>query len=373
MSFAIIHMQKIKTGGIRGIENHNERLKESKTNPDINPEKSNLNKTLHNENNDKTYYNRVKERIKELQLPKAVRKDAVTMCGFVCTSDKEFFDKLPQIDQDRFFKESHDFLKDRYGEKNIIASTVHYDEKTPHLHCYIVPVTEDGRLSAKDIFTRTELRKLQTDYHSHINQKGFDLERGISTDGKRKHIDTQELKIQTKQKEIENIKTELDITQDKLKIDFKAVQDTRVNLCELERLEVKKSFIGSKITLSEKDYNKLVDIAKQGIHNSNKVKDLEIENINMKNDSKGFRDGANKLVNIISELKEENKNLRKENKSIKKDLKNLKEQDKAMYETLENHGVIHEAKDKLKTMREAQKVSEKVLKKTLIRGFDMER
>jgi len=119
MSFAIVHMQKIKTGGIRGINNHNERLKESKTNPDIVSEKSYLNKTLFQEDNDKPYYNRVKNRIKELQLPKAVRKDTVTMFGFICTSDKAYFEKLPQVEQDRFFKESFDFLKKRYGEYGV--------------------------------------------------------------------------------------------------------------------------------------------------------------------------------------------------------------------------------------------------------------
>lgn len=212
MSYAVVHMQKIKMGGVRGIENHNERLKESHTNPDIDYEKSHLNKDLFDPNgaDQRTYYNRVRDRIKELELPKAVRKDAVVVTGFVCTSDKAFFDKLPQAEQDRFFKQSYDFLKDRYGEKNVVASTIHYDEKTPHMHCYIVPVTEDGRLSAKDIFTRTELRELQNDYHRNMKENGFDLERGVSADGKRKHVEMQEFKIQTKYDQLKEKAAELE-------------------------------------------------------------------------------------------------------------------------------------------------------------------
>jgi cation transport regulator ChaC len=200
MSYAVVHMQKIKIGGIRGIENHNERLKESHTNPDIDYKKSHLNQDLHDPfgADERSYYNRVRDRIKELNLPKAVRKDAVVTCGFICTSDKEFFDKLSQMEKDRFFLESHTFLKKQYGEKNVIAANVHYDEHTPHMHCYIIPVTQDGRLSAKDVFNKVALQNLQNNYHRHLKENGFDLERGKSAEGKNKHLSEQEFKLQTK-------------------------------------------------------------------------------------------------------------------------------------------------------------------------------
>jgi len=366
MSFAIIHMQKIKTGGIKGIENHNERLKESKTNPDIDSEKSHLNKDLHEVDNDKSYYNRVKDRIKELNLPKAVRKDAVTMCGFVCTSDKEYFDKLPQAEKEGFFKESYEFLKNRYGEKNVVASTVHFDEKTPHLHCYVVPVTEDGRLSAKDVFTRAELQKLQTDYPKYMNEKGFDLERGLSSDGKRKHLDTQELKIQTKQQEIEKLKSELERTYNKLQNEKEALRGTRTTLYELEHLDIKNSLIGSKITLSEDDFNKIMDMAKKGVHNSRELDDLKREVNWLKENNESYKQVTNKNSDTLSEL-------RKENTKLRNGLKDLKEQGKAMYETLKKHDLVPEAQDTLKNMREAEKASEKLLKKTPSKGWDIER
>ena len=357
MSFAVIHMQKIKTGGIRGIQNHNERLKESQTNPDIDTEKSHLNMSLHTEDSNKSYYNRVKDRIKELNLPKAVRKDAVTMCGFVCTSDKEFFDKLPKAEQDRFFKESHDFLKNRYGEKNVIASNIHYDEKTPHLHCYITPVTDNGRLSAKSIFTKVELQTLQTDYHKHMNERGFELERGLDSNGKRKHLDTKEFKLQTKQQEIEKTKNELDKTLNKLKTQLKSLREADKSLNDLEHLEAKKSFLGGKITLSEGDYNKVIDMAKKSVFNSREIKRVTNENVRLKDENENFRDASYKSINKVSEL-------RGENKKLKIELKDFKKLESAMYSTLKEHDLLSEVAEKIKETRETEKVAQKAFNKS---------
>jgi len=215
MSYAVIHMQKLKASGVRGIENHNERLRTSRTNPDIDYEKSHLNKDLL-QKDERSYYMRIKERIEELNLSKAIRKDAVVACGFICTSDQAYFEKLSQVDKDRFFQASYDFLKERYGERNVVSSKVHYDETTPHLHCYIVPVTKDGRLSAKSIFTPKELRSLQDDYHRCMKEHGFDLQRG-NLDSDRKHLDVEEFKLKTRYEKLNKAKEEFKHECEKLK------------------------------------------------------------------------------------------------------------------------------------------------------------
>ena len=354
------------TGTVKGIQIHDQREKEySHTNSDIDFSKSHLNEDL--QNKEKVNFNhKVKERIQELQLPKAVRKDAIVMCQCLVTSDKAFFDKMPLQEQKRFFEDSFKFIKERYGEKNVVSATVHYDEKTPHMHVNFVPVTQDGRLCAKDLFKRADLSKLHDDFHKHCKEHGYDLERGESKGDFKKHLTVEEYKLETKKQEIEKTKTELDRTYDKLKNDYEAVKDVMTNIWDLEHLEAKKSFTGSKITLSKEDYTKLVDMAKQGVHNSDKVRDLERENTRLKEDNKGFRDGAYKSIDRVSELREENTKL-------KKGLKDLKEQGKAMYDTLKSHDLIPEAQDRLRTMRDAEKVAEKVLKKTPTRGWDMER
>ena len=43
--------------------------------------------------------------------------------------------------------------KEKYASNpdTIISAVVHMDEKTPHMHLSFVPLTEDGRLCAKEI------------------------------------------------------------------------------------------------------------------------------------------------------------------------------------------------------------------------------
>ena len=43
------------------------------------------------------------------------------------------------------------FLEDEYGKENIVKLELHRDEKTPHFHAIVVPLTKDGRLSAKEV------------------------------------------------------------------------------------------------------------------------------------------------------------------------------------------------------------------------------
>lgn len=58
---------------------------------------------------------------------------------------------------------------------------VHIDEKTPHLHLSFVPLTANGRLSAKEIVgNRQKLTQWQDAFWEHIVQKYLDLERGES-------------------------------------------------------------------------------------------------------------------------------------------------------------------------------------------------
>ena len=341
MSYSVIHMQKIKMGGIRGIENHNERLKESHTNPDIDYDRSHLNKDLM-EHDNRTYYMRVKDRIEELNLPKAVRKDAVVTTGFICTSDKAFFDGLSQAEQDKFFKVSHDFLKERYGEKNVIASKVHYDETTPHLHTYIVPVTEDGRLSAKDIFNPKELRSLQDDYHRTMNEYGFNLERG---EGKNKHLSVQEYKIETKFAELKEKQAELEALE---KV------DKAVNL----NAEKGKLMYNSQEVEAIKEQNKALKVENYKSKNeiqalNNKVERLENRLLKAENDLERVKPHVERL----KDLEDENKELQsyvERKPELKKDLESFERQKKNAYD----YGkAMSTAQDKWLTANEERRLS----------------
>jgi hypothetical protein len=64
------------------------------------------------------------------------------------------------------------------------------DERTPHMHLCFTPITEDGRLSAKEIIgNRTQLTQWQDDFWSYMVKAFPDLERGESASiTGRKHI-----------------------------------------------------------------------------------------------------------------------------------------------------------------------------------------
>lgn len=197
MSFLVLHMDKFKKESVRGIQSHNERERESHSNPDIDYERSAANYELcdHAAGN---YAEAIQNRIDDLLLVKAVRKDAVHMCGLIVSSDSAFFEKLPPEETKRFFEESAAFLADFVGSENVISAKVHMDEKTPHMHFLHVPVTEDGRLNANKIYTRESLKKLQTELPAYLQSRGFDLQRGIEQEpgAKKKHLNTRKFKQQ---------------------------------------------------------------------------------------------------------------------------------------------------------------------------------
>ncbi len=62
-----------------------------------------------------------------------------------------------------------------------LSAVIHVDEKTPHMHLSFVPITEDGRLSAKDIVgNRKKLTWWQDEFWKHMVKKYPDMERGES-------------------------------------------------------------------------------------------------------------------------------------------------------------------------------------------------
>jgi len=227
MSYGIVRIQKFTKGSVKGIEIHDRREKltdeTSHTNPDIDWDRSHLNYDLHPDQN-QNFYQAVKNRINQLDLSRAVRKDAIVMAQVLVTSDHDFFECLTDDEQKKFFEDSYLFLADRYGMENIVSATVHLDEKTPHMHINMVPVTDDGRLSAKSVFTRASLINLQDRFHEQVGQE-FGLDRG-ERGGKKKHLSVIDYKIATAAGELEQ-------TEQSLEFGKKLVNEERTELDQL--------------------------------------------------------------------------------------------------------------------------------------------
>lgn len=88
-------------------------------------------------------------------------------------------------DIERWAQDIYQFSCQEFGEENIKSFIVHLDELNPHIHCMIVPITPDGRLSAKDMFGGKDInaaRQRMKQLHDHlaeINRK-WGLNRGDS-------------------------------------------------------------------------------------------------------------------------------------------------------------------------------------------------
>ena len=180
-------MEKYKRADIVGIERENERDENYKStrNPQIDKSKTHLN--YHIIPFEKKYLASINQRIKQLSSKRKIKDDAVLITSFILGSDKEFFDRITAEQQKQFFADCTDFFSERYGKENVVSAVVHLDESTPHLHLNLMPVT-DGRLCAKELFDRTALRDLQTDFYEAVGKK-YGLERG-KEGSTAKHLDT---------------------------------------------------------------------------------------------------------------------------------------------------------------------------------------
>ena len=176
--YAIMRFAKYKGPEIYNIEAHNERTKEKyASNPDIDRSRSKYN--FHLIEPAGRYRAEAESQIQAAGC--RTRTDSVRVVEAMFTATPEFFKgkKLPEVR--RYFEEALHFFEQYQPRKTIISAVVHMDEKTPHMHLSFVPLTADGRLSAKEIVgNKKKLTWWQDKFWEHMVIKYPDLERGES-------------------------------------------------------------------------------------------------------------------------------------------------------------------------------------------------
>src|SRR5699024_6411823 len=91
MSYAVRSIQKVESAGLKGMQFHNQRERESRTNEDIDRERTHENYDLQNDENI-NYNERVKDIIDSQKTgTRKTRKDAVLVNELLVTSDRDFF------------------------------------------------------------------------------------------------------------------------------------------------------------------------------------------------------------------------------------------------------------------------------------------
>ena len=101
-------------------------------------------------------------------------------------------------------------------------------------------------------------------------------------------MNTQDFKIRTKQEELKKSEVEFSKAYNKLKVKSKTLESLTTNISNLEQTSVKKSIIGSKITLQEEDYNKIIDLAKKEVLNENSLNELKRVNTLLERDNLSY-------------------------------------------------------------------------------------
>lgn len=184
--YAIIRTQKHKTNAtIGGMEKHDDRTMDV---PNANKDFTHYNKILIGKRSN--LIESIDARIEKLKKDHDPRitKDSVRCIEYMMTASPEAFafkqvnGKLTASKDDQarwteFVKNSQEFLIQKHGKENIVKFSYHLDETTPHIHAFVVPITKDHRLSAKDFLGGTEkLRELQDEFAEKMKPIG--LKRG---------------------------------------------------------------------------------------------------------------------------------------------------------------------------------------------------
>ena len=176
--YAILRFAKYKGPEIGHIESHNERTKEKyASNPDIDTSRSHLN--FHLVSPERKYRAEAEKQITEAGC--RTRSDSVRVVEALVTASPEFFKGKKKSEIKAYFTVALDFIQKHQSKDTIISAVVHMDEKTPHMHLCFVPLTEDKRLSAKEIVgNKKKLTWWQDEFWKHMVRKYPDLERGES-------------------------------------------------------------------------------------------------------------------------------------------------------------------------------------------------
>ena len=141
-------------------------------------------------------------------------------------ADNSAIKRMPEIEN--WAKDMYRFMSDKFGEKNIAAFVVHLDETNPHIHCTILPITEQNKFSWKQVMvgennSKFEYQKRTTELHNaiaEINAK-YGLERGepIAETGAKHRTTEQYHSDRRKQLKVENEKLENSIEEKKQTLD----------------------------------------------------------------------------------------------------------------------------------------------------------
>jgi Sec-independent protein translocase protein TatA len=184
MAYGLIRIRELGRSELVGAQTHNAREYDDKN--IIRPEnidhaKSHNNWTIYENGN--SIQDCIDARFLEAGVKE--RSNSVVAIEFVVGASPDFFDAYSASGH---FSNCAKWLKEKYGEKNVVARFEHYDESTPHCHFIVTPVIEkevkwknsngqgtkiQNSLCARDLTgNKDKLKDLQQAYFDFIKPYG---------------------------------------------------------------------------------------------------------------------------------------------------------------------------------------------------------
>ena len=354
MNYAIFRSEPIYTlNDLAQIGSHNKREKKTyNSNPNIKIElsKNNIELVPLTEKYVKVFYNLTKDYKKEHdERMKTEREDRkktfnqmlnksknVVADELLFTATHKFFDNMTIDDIKNWADTCMEFVYEDLGytKKQVLHATVHLDEETPHLHCVVIPLikkfdkrtnTERYTISKKAyIKDKIHLSELQDKYHKRLNDKGYDLERGIKGSDA-KHQKVRELKKTTRyyEQKVDVLNSKID---EAMK-EFNEKQKTTKNI----------PFNKTHVLVEKETFdsmNKVIKETKKAIEIEPKIKNLFDEVDGFTKSHQSLENENQNMKREIKSLTTRNQNLTKENNTLKSYIKTILEAIKHLFRHL---------------------------------------
>lgn len=353
MSYAIFRSQPINTlQDLAQIGSHNKREKKAyKSNPNIKLDRSedNIELVKCDEKYVKRFYELTKDYKKEHEeRQRTIREDRkksyykmlndarnVVADELLFTSDSLFFKDKSKEDILRWANTCMEFVYNDLGytKEQVLHSTIHMDEKTPHIHCVVIPLvkkldkrtnTDRYTISKKQYIKNNEhLSELQDKYHNRLVKAGFDLERGLKG-STAENINIREFKKMTKRLDKSLEKSTLLLNDD--------YKELKVKLNKS-----KPSITGKEVKIDKDTYqalNKFMSSAKKVVEDIPKTQSMVRT---LEEYSKNFRITQRENIQLnkeVSRLELENEEIKQENNRLENLIYNLLQRLKDLFKKI---------------------------------------
>ena len=304
MSYTVLHLEKAK-GNDSGMSAHIERTIHPKN---ADASRSYLNKEMiAYPDGIKNRTSAIQHRLDNAKLKRKIGTNQVRAIRIMLSGTHETMKTIEKNRQlDHWCDDNLKWLKETFGEENLVSAVLHMDEKTPHIHATIVPIVKgerrkandsqtykkknlnNNRLCADDIMARNKLKHYQNTYAMAMAKYG--LRRGIEG-SEAKHISTTEyyrnLHLQNQQLEQEKNNKQSELKSIEKNISSKKVIESFTNALtgsKTKRLEQENEQMKSKLntinTSNDREKKKLhesVSKLENTLEKQNKVIDKVLQ------------------------------------------------------------------------------------------------